>query len=284
MKRKWLVTLASLSFLVGCGVVQPPVTPERPLVTQHMSGKQGKMAKVAETLGLSDTQRADFKAIVRKYFCDTNTTDHARKEAIKTLFLQPDFDAEAFAKAYQDMLSDRSERVGRRVAMLAEMRNQLTDEQRAKAIDMLTKKTAKAYHHDGHRHGRLMEKLTKRLNLTDEQKDAFQDLKDAMTEGRDARKANRAARHQAMASFIETGDTAALTDALLAIKPVVPVVAIANAMDSLTLDQRQKLVNMKEAKMAKWCGKDTLEEKSVVGETKVDVTKDMDDDDDNDDD
>lgn len=273
MKRKWLVTLASLSLLVGCGVAQPPVSPERPLVTQHMSGKHGKMAKVAATLGLSDTQRAEFKAIVRKYLCDTSTTDHARKEAIKSLFLQPDFDAEAFANAYQDMLSDRSERVGRRVAMLAELRNQLTDEQRAKAIDMLMKKTSKAYHHDDHHHGRLMAKLTERLNLNDEQKEAFSELKDALAEGRDARKANRAARHKAMASFIETGDTAALTNALLAIQPVVPVEAIANAMESLTLDQRQKLVAMKEAKMAKWCGKETLEETPVAGETKVDETK-----------
>lgn len=262
MKAKWITTLISLSVLVGCGVAQPEVTPQQPLNVQHL--RHGMKARLA-ALDLNDEQKAKIKAIVRKYACDETSPDHAKKQALKAILVKADFDADAFTTAYQDLLDNRENRVARRVAMIAEMRDVLTDEQRAKMAKHMRHKAEKTGHHHKKHHGKLA-KLSKHLNLTDAQKDAFKKVKEALKEGREARQARRAARHQAMAAFAETGDQAALTTALLAIKPNVPVAAIANALGSLDLEQRQKLVAMKEAKKAKWCAKDAA---AVLGEDKL---------------
>ncbi len=256
MGRRLIATLAGLGILAGCGGMSPigrsgtaPVFSATSLSVQHC----GTHGHHWQGLGLTDKQKEEIRAIIVKHRCGPQQTSQAMAE-LKAAMVAPTIDTAALTSALNAKITDRTAKVDAKVAMLADIRQVLTPEQRTKFAEKKGKRGKgagkEAFKEHGQKH---MDRLAEKLGLNKAQRQAFEDVRTAYGANKEAIKANRAARHQAIADFMKSGDTDALKAALMAIKPSVPVDAMVKAIASLTQDQRKKLVEMKEQHRAKMC-------------------------------
>ena len=256
MGRKLIATLAGLGILAGCGGMSPvgragtaPVFSATSLSVAHCGG----MSHHWQGLGLSDTQKASIREIIYKHHCGPKQTSQAMAD-LKAAMVAPTIDTAALTAALNAKIADRSAKIDKRVATLTDIRNVLTPEQRTKFAERKGKAGEgagkEALKEGGKKH---LDRLAEKLGLNQVQRQAFEDVGTAWKANKEEHHANRAARHQAIASFMKSGDADALKTALQAIKPSVPVDAMVKAIATLTQDQRKKLIEMKEQRHAKMC-------------------------------
>ncbi|MBC7545850.1 MAG: Spy/CpxP family protein refolding chaperone [Candidatus Sericytochromatia bacterium] len=254
MGTKGIAILVGLGILAGCGVTTPVVPTGPPagqsastLTVQHWGAKRDVMSHV----GLNADQKKAIRAIVAKYK-KAKCAESEATGAIQQAMLTPEVDRDHLSAAIADKVADRSEKINAKVAMLTEIRDVLTPEQRSKIAEGKGKKQSM---HDGRRHHgkQHMAKLIKELNLTETQQKAFNDVRDAFKANKDSYRAAKAAKRKAIGEFMVSGDAAALKAAMMAIPMNVPVAEMVNAAASLDLSQRQKFVDHMEAQRAKTC-------------------------------
>lgn len=258
MVTKGIAILLGLGLLAGCGVATPvaqsPATTVPAASTLSIQKAGSKFDQLKAKLDLSTAQKQAIKQILTK-FKQAKCDKVDAKGVIQEAMLAPEIDRDQLSAAIIEKISNRSDKIDAGVAVLTEIRNVLTPEQRAQFADM--KDMKQSLHHGGHHHHGQdrMKRLTKELNLTEAQQAAFQKVGDAFKANKDAYRAAKAAKFQAICGFMVSGDADALKSALTAIPMQVPVAEMVDAAASLDQSQRQKLVDRMDARRAKWCAK-----------------------------
>lgn len=218
-----------------------------------MAGFGGPMAK---SLNLTEAQKAQFKAIAQKHRTAAQSGNHkAQREQLRALLTAPKVDGGALRGFLNARLAEREANAGKRAAMMTEMRNVLSAEQRTKLAKSLSAgHPGKAHgkgHGKGHGEGKakfegkrqeMHDKLSADLKLTPAQKAAFDALQAKVAATR-ADASARGAGRQAFARFVETGDAAAFQASMKnRFAGKVPVNELVAVAESLNQEQRKKLL------------------------------------------
>jgi|GEM_PF-2303105 protein CpxP len=209
----------------------PSATPER-----EVQGLFGP-------LNLTTEQKQQLKAIAQKHRQEAKKGDHMAQIAqLKSLVLADTVDQAALMAFLSSHLADAQARIATRVDMLAGMRAVLTDDQRKALVDHLNQAGGDARRAKFAKMGdQMAARLTQKLNLTADQKVAFDALRAKI---KDLIAGKRETMKQAFSAFVQTGDKAALTAALSSATAKPPIDDVVAFVASLSHDQRQTAVDL----------------------------------------
>lgn len=256
-----LAGVASLVALVGCGKAMG-VGGASPDAASFYSahgfgpGGDGPMGfhsrhGLIRKLGLTAEQQERLKAIAQAYRTEAQSagmqstetpaagTPHAdwmaKRDELKALLLAEALDTAAL-KAFIEQAADaHAQRIPRLTAMLAEMREVLTEPQREQLATALAERRPSRHFEGMRRH--MAARFFADLGLTTEQQAAFDALKAKLEAMRE-----QGAHREAMIAFTRTGDRQALA-AALSKRPDLPVDEALAFLASLDRSQRQTLVS-----------------------------------------
>lgn len=202
------------------------------------------MKKIAQKLNITKEQKAQFKQIFQNYRAKLKTADkEAKIQELKNIVLAENVDATALSNFMNARHAEMKDKTSTIVDLMADLRGVLTDEQRALVINYLNEDMEKL----SKDHHQKMEKFfLGDLTLTTEQQTAFNALKDKV-KAIHARKIE--VMKPAMATFVQTGDKAALLDKIQDLQEELqpPITEAVDFVSSLTLEQRQAIIAKMEA-------------------------------------
>lgn len=217
------------AFLAACGTV--------PQTTENMGTKanlpQNAPMSAPSTdedpeLKLTPQQKKEIFSLIAEHRRKVGTSLFSQARKLRALIKGADFNAIKFAERLKADRESILERIPQVVETLVKIRNVFTPEQRTVLRERLSDKLATIAEEDT--------ETADQLNLTSEQRAKLEKLRPQI--------AGRMFRH-ALRTFIEDGDREVLTSALEGAIDQLPAPGvIANALASLTPEQRQKFVDM----------------------------------------
>lgn len=248
---KRLSPILALGIALSAGCAQAPSLAPRaqaPVSVQNVHAMEAHHQKIIQTLGLTQAQLDQLKAIKLNYkekLMDENKAE--LKQQFKDLFLAKDVDETAF----KNFLVERKDAWNQKLPIIAnqlsEMRNVLTEEQRNKLVELLNTMDFGKLHQK--KKEKIMGKILKDLNLTTPQEEALDALKDRIDAAHTPEKI--AVMKSALVAFIETGNENDLVSTITEHMSEAPIDQIVAFVGSLTQEQRTTILLRVEAWKAK---------------------------------